>query len=139
MVLLDFEPVKRSVGNKVIPTQLVPNGNAALGLSMEETMTESLSREMVDNFDLDDPEFPNRFDEISSEMLSKCPVAHSPALGGYKVVFTDAEIRDVAQNWQLFSNRFGYEPNRASDDNARLYPLELDPPYQSRWRSTIGQ
>lgn len=102
-------------------------------------MTESQSREVVDNFDLDDPDFPNKFDEISAEMLSKCPVVHSPALGGYKVVFSDAEIREVAQNWQLFSNRFGYEPNRASDDNARLYPLEIDPPYQSRWRSKIGQ
>lgn len=90
------------------------------------------------NFDLDDPEFPEKFDEISSEVLAKCPVAHSPALGGYKVVFRDEDIREVARDWKTFSNKFGYEPSRNADDNARLYPLEIDPPYQSRWRSVLG-
>lgn len=90
------------------------------------------------NFDLDDPQFPAKFDEISGEVLEKCPVAHSPALGGYKVVFRDEDIRRIARDWKLWSNRFGYEPSRNADDNARLYPLEIDPPYQSRWRSVLG-
>lgn len=102
-------------------------------------MTDAPIEDFLENFDLDDPSFANRFDEIATAALPKCPVTHSSALGGYTVVLGDAEIREVAQNWQLFSNRFGYEPNRNGDDNARLYPLEIDPPYQSRWRSTIGQ
>jgi cytochrome P450 len=89
-------------------------------------------------FDLDSPEFQDRFEEVSQEILAKCPVAHSQALGGYKVVFRDADIRAVASDWQTFSNRFGFEPNRNGDDNARLYPLEIDPPYQARWRSALG-
>ena len=88
--------------------------------------------------DLDDPTFPGRFDEVANGLLTKCPVADSTALGGYKVVSRDEDIRFVARDWQTFSNRFGYEPNRAGDDNARLYPLEIDPPYQARWRSVLG-
>lgn len=95
-----------------------------------------LSHEM--DFDLDDPDFPNRFDEVASEFLEKCPVADTKALGGYKVVSRDEDIREIARDWQTFSNRFGYEPSRNQDDNARLYPLEIDPPYQSRWRSVLG-
>src|ERR1700734_538298 len=90
------------------------------------------------DIDLDDPAFPGRFDEIAHALLTKCPVADSTALGGYKVVSRDEDIRSVARDWQTFSNRFGYEPNRAGDDNARLYPLEIDPPYQARWRSVLG-
>jgi len=90
------------------------------------------------DFDLDAPDFPESFDEISEEVLEKCPVVHSAALGGYKVVFRDEDIRTVAKDWQTFSNRFGYEPNRNGDDNARLFPLEIDPPYQARWRSVLG-
>lgn len=89
-------------------------------------------------FDLDDPDFPAQFDEVSQEVLTKCPIVDSPALGGYKVVFRDKDIRTVAKDWQMFSNRFGYEPNRNGDDNARLFPLEIDPPYQARWRSVLG-
>lgn len=90
------------------------------------------------DIDLDDPTFPERFDDVAQELLTKCPVADSTALGGYKVISRDEDIRAIAKDWQLFSNRFGYEPNRAGDDNARLYPLEIDPPYQSRWRSVLG-
>jgi len=90
------------------------------------------------DIDLDDPTFPGRFDEVAQELLAKCPVADSTALGGYKVISRDEDIRAVAKEWQTFSNRFGYEPNRAGDDNARLYPLEIDPPYQARWRSVLG-
>jgi cytochrome P450 len=90
------------------------------------------------DFDLDAADFPDRFDEVSQEVLAKCPVAGSQALGGYKVVFRDEDIREIAKDWGTFSNRFGYEPSRNSDDNARLYPLEIDPPYQSKWRSVLG-
>lgn len=89
-------------------------------------------------FDLDDPEFPGRFAEVSAEVLERCPVAQSPAMGGYKVVFRDEDIRKIALDWQTWSNADGYEPSRSGDDNARLYPLEIDPPYQSRWRAALG-
>jgi cytochrome P450 len=90
------------------------------------------------DFDLDSPEFRDRFDEVSQEVLAKCPVAGSPMLGGYKVVFRDEDIRAVASDWETFSNRFGFEPTRSGDDDARLYPLEIDPPYQAQWRSALG-
>lgn len=96
------------------------------------------SKHQTIDIDLDDPTFPGKFDEVAQELLTKCPVADSSALGGYKVIARDEDIRAIAKDWQQYSNRFGYEPNRAGDDNARLYPLEIDPPYQSRWRSVLG-
>lgn len=90
-------------------------------------------------FDLDDPQFPNSFDEVAAEVLEHCPVAHSPAMGGYKVVFRDEDIRRIAADWKLWSNAFGFEPSRSSEGGAKLYPLEIDPPYQSSWRKVIGK
>jgi cytochrome P450 len=90
------------------------------------------------DFDLDAVDFPDNFAGVAQEVLATCPVANSRALGGYKVVFRDEDIRRIARDWEAFSNRYGYEPNRNQDENARLYPLEIDPPYQSRWRSVLG-
>jgi len=96
-------------------------------------------RDHFTDFDLDSREFSDNFDAVVDAVHAGCPVARSQAKGGYWVVTGFDEIRRVAQDWETFSNAEGYEPNRAGDDNARLYPLEIDPPYQTRWRAHLGE
>jgi cytochrome P450 len=95
-------------------------------------------RDHFTDFDLDSAEFSDNFDEVVSAVHQGCPVARSTANGGYWVVTGFEEIRQIAQDWETWSNAHGYEPNREGDDNARLYPLEIDPPYQTRWRAQLG-
>lgn len=90
------------------------------------------------DFDLDSTEFSDNFDAVVDAVHAGCPVARSEALGGYWVVSGFDEIRRIEQDWQTWTSTDGYEPNRLGDDNARLFPLELDPPYQTRWRSLLG-
>jgi len=90
------------------------------------------------DFDLDSREFSDNFDEVVDAVHAGCPVARSEAQGGYWVVSGFDEIRRIGQDWQTWTNTDGYEPNRLGNDNARLYPLEIDPPYQTRWRTLLG-
>lgn len=90
------------------------------------------------DFDLDSKEFCDNFETVVSALHAKCPVARSEANGGYWVVSRFEDIHRIAQDWETFTSTNGFEPNRSGDDNARLYPLELDPPYQTRWRQKLG-
>lgn len=90
------------------------------------------------DFDLDSTEFSENFDTVASAVHEKCPVARSQAQGGYWVVTGFDDIRRICQDWQTWTNTDGYEPSRSGTDDARLYPLEIDPPYQTRWRAHLG-
>lgn len=90
------------------------------------------------DFDLDSPEFSANFDEVASAVHQGCPVARSQAQGGYWVVGGFDDLRAIGQDWKTWTNTDGYEPSRSGTDDARLYPLEIDPPYQTRWRSHLG-
>ena len=65
-------------------------------------------------------------------------MAHSDAAGGYWVVSRYDDVRECAQDWQTFSNEGGFEPGRGGEGGAKLDPVELDPPYQTRWRNVLG-
>ncbi|MET0187737.1 MAG: cytochrome P450 [Pseudonocardia sediminis] len=91
------------------------------------------------DFDLDSTEFSQNFDEVVSAVHQGCPVARSEAQGGYWVVSGFDDVRAIGQDWQTWTNTNGYEPTRSGTDDARLYPLEIDPPYQTRWRSHLGE
>jgi cytochrome P450 len=106
---------------------------------MSATLGEVGGRNHFTDFDLDSKEFSDNFAEVVSAVHQGCPVARSEALGGYWVVSGFDDIRSIAQDWQTWTNTIGYEPNRVGDDNARLYPLEIDPPYQTRWRALLGE
>src|SRR5207302_7524165 len=89
--------------------------------------------------DLDSPEFAQRYEETLTELVTKCPVAHSSAAGGYWLVSRYEDVRACAQDWETFSSEGGFEPGRGGDEGgAKLYPVELDPPYQTRWRNALG-
>lgn len=91
------------------------------------------------NFHLDSQEFSENFEAVVDAVHAGCPVARSEELGGYWVVTGFDDIRAICADWQTWTNTQGYEPNRMGDDNARLYPLEIDPPYQTRWRAHLGE
>lgn len=94
-------------------------------------------RDHFTDFDLDAPDFADDYEEVLGKLVSGCPVAHSEVAGGYYVVSRYDDVRACAQDWETFSSEGGFEPGRA-DTGAKLYPVELDPPYQTRWRTALG-
>ena len=96
-------------------------------------------RDHFTDFDLDSPEFTEHYEEVLASIVAECPVAHSNVAGGYWVVSRYDDVRQCAQDWQTFSSEGGFEPGRGAEEGgARLYPVELDPPYQTRWRNVLG-
>lgn len=95
-------------------------------------------RDIEHNFDLDAPDFSENYDAVLAELVDKCPVAHSKVAGGYWVVSRYEDVKNCAQDWETFSSEGGFEPGRGGDGGAKLYPVELDPPYQTRWRQALG-
>ena len=95
------------------------------------------TRDHFTDFDLDSQEFTDDYENVLGSLVAQCPVAHSKVAGGYWVVSRYDDVRQCAQDWQTFSSEGGFEPGR-SGDSAKLYPVELDPPYQTRWRNTLG-
>jgi cytochrome P450 len=97
------------------------------------------TRDHFTDFDLDSTEFTENYEEVLGSLVSKCPVAHSNVAGGYYVVSRYDDVRACAQDWETFSSEGGFEPGRGGDEGgAKLYPVELDPPYQTRWRNALG-
>lgn len=95
-------------------------------------------RDHFNDFDLDSPEFTDEYEQVLGDLVEKCPVAHSKVAGGYWVVSRYDDVRACAQDWETFSSEAGgFEPGRAEAE-AKLYPVELDPPYQTRWRNVLG-
>lgn len=97
-------------------------------------------RDHFNDFDLDSPEFNEHYDEVLDTLLEQCPVAHSKAFGGYWFVSRAEDFRRCAQDHETFTTTLGFEPSRSNEEGGlKLYPLELDPPYQTRWRSALGE
>ena len=94
---------------------------------------------VFENFDLESPEFANNFDEWSAALHEGPGILRSERYGGYWVVTGFEDIRKMCLDWETWTNTQGYEPMRMGDDNAKLYPLEIDPPYQTRWRQSLGK
>lgn len=86
------------------------------------------------DYDLDllSPEFGQRFDEISSEIGGRCPVARTPA--GW-LVTTHEDVRFALKHWDLFSSAMGgVHPWRPEGWPAQL-PIEVDPPDHGKFRA----
>jgi cytochrome P450 len=97
-------------------------------------------RDHFNDFDLDSPEFNENYDEVLDTLLEKCPVAHSKAFGGYWFVSRAEDFRKCASDFETFTTTHGFEPSRSNEEGGlKLYPLELDPPYHTRWRSALGE
>ena len=106
---------------------------------MSEPALQTQFGHLLDNFDLEAQEFADNFDEVCEEIHQGHPILRSERYGGYWVVNGFDDVRKITLDWQTWTNTNGYEPLRMGDDNARLYPLEIDPPYQTRWRQGLGK
>lgn len=102
-----------------------------------EALIERFGRDIVRDFDLDDPRFNERFDETLDFMVRKCPVVHSRVGNGYYLVNTQDDVRRVAQDWRTFSSAKGYQPNRP-EGLPYLMPEESDPPVHTKWRHKLN-
>lgn len=102
-----------------------------------EALIERFGRDLINDFDLDDPGFNENFNETLNFLVRKCPVVHSQVGRGYYLINTQDEVRAAAQNWQTFSAAKGYMPNRP-DGIPFLMPEECDPPLHTRWRHKLN-
>ena len=102
-----------------------------------EEMIARFGRDLVNDFDLDDPGFNDNFDETIDYLVRKCPVVHSPVGRGYYLINTQDDVRRAAQDWQTFSSAKGYMPNRP-EGLPYLMPEESDPPIHTQWRKVLN-
>lgn len=102
-----------------------------------EALIKRFGRDLINDFDLDDPAFNEKFDETLNFMVRKCPVVHSQVGRGYYLINTQDDVRAAAQNWQTFSSAKGYMPNRP-ENVPYLMPEESDPPIHTRWRHKLN-
>jgi len=102
-----------------------------------DALIQRFGRDLINDFDLDDPNFNQNFDETLDFLVRKCPVVHSQVGRGYYLINTQDDVRAAAQNWQTFSSAKGYMPNRP-EGLPFLMPEESDPPMHTRWRRVLN-
>lgn len=92
------------------------------------------------DFDLDSAEYAEHYDEVLDALLDRCPVARSEAFDGYWVVARAEDFKRCAVDHRTFTSTKGFEPAHGNegDGGMKLYPLQIDPPYQTRWRQALG-
>ena len=90
------------------------------------------------NYQLDTPEIAEHWESIVEGLhASKCPVAHSTVGEGYYVLLRDADVRAAGRDWETFSSRDGFMPNRP-EGMPFWYPVECDPPFHDQLRSALN-
>ncbi len=89
------------------------------------------------NFDVDDPLFATRFEDVLSHLVAKCPVAHSSVGPGYRVFNRYRDVRRCAMDWRTFSSADGWMLNPPAG-NIAILPEDLDPPYHTEWRRVLN-
>jgi cytochrome P450 len=99
------------------------------------------------HFDRHTPEYRERFTEITTEMLDKCPVAWSDSYDGHWVAAGHHEVFELARSADYLSNdhdpfneRRGYKGISipAPDVPFRGGFLEMDPPEQRHYRQALN-
>jgi cytochrome P450 len=94
-------------------------------------------RDIFADFDIEDPEFNERFDEILDAFVAECPMARSDVGHGYWVVNRWSDVRRCGQDWKRFSNASGWQLNRP-EGAPGILPEESDPPYHNTWRRVLN-
>jgi len=98
---------------------------------------EKLGHDVFNDFDFNHPIFNERINDVLDEQLRLCPVARSNVGTGYWWITRNEDIRRVGQDWKTFSSAEGYQPNR-QEGMPWIYPVEMDPPYQTAWRRVLN-
>jgi cytochrome P450 len=94
-----------------------------------------------------DPQYREHFEEITGEMLSRCPVAWSDTYGGHWVAASHEAVFDLARSAEYLSNdhdvnnvRKGYKgitiPTSPPEFQGGF--LEMDPPEQRYYRQVLN-
>ena len=92
---------------------------------------------LQNDFDIDDPVFATRFEEVLDHLVAKCPVAHSAVGPGYHVFNRYRDVRRCAMDWRGFSSADGWMLN-PPEGNLQILPEDLDPPYHTEWRRVLN-
>ncbi len=94
-----------------------------------------------------DPAYRDQFEQITTEMLSKCPVAWSDTYGGHWVAAGHSEVFELARSAEYLSNdhdvkgeRRGYKGITIPTPDAEFQGgfLEMDPPEQRHYRQALN-
>ncbi|XVQ14959.1 cytochrome P450 [Spirillospora sp. CA-255316] len=95
-------------------------------------------RKQTNQFLLDntDPELRHHLVETLVEMQRKCPVAWSPAAGGFWALSKYDDVVQASQDWQTFSTAQGITIPPTGRSN-RAVPLEVDPPEHADFRRLL--
>ncbi len=103
---------------------------------MNHSTPDDLTR-LHDGFDIDDPVFTERFEEVLDHLVAKCPVAHSTVGPGYHAFNRYRDVRRAAQDWRTFSSADGWMLN-PPEGNIHILPEDVDPPYHTEWRRVLN-
>lgn len=89
------------------------------------------------NFNHHDPEIMQDPYALYTEVRTGgCPLAHSPALGGFYFPTTYEGVKRVFSDFRTFSSAEGAG---LPDQLVRLLPVDLDPPQHTRWRRVLNK
>ncbi len=98
-------------------------------------------------FDRHTPQYRERFEDITTEMLGKCPVAWSDTYGGHWVAAGHPEVFELARSAEYVSNdhdpyheRRGYQGISIPAPNTPFRGgfIEMDPPEQRHYRQALN-
>jgi cytochrome P450 len=95
------------------------------------------SRDMHEDFDIEDVSLAENFEEVLDDLVARCPVAHSTVGKGYHVINRHADVRRAGQDWRTFSSADGWLLN-PPDESIPILPEDLDPPYHDTWRRVLN-
>jgi cytochrome P450 len=90
-----------------------------------------------DAFDIDDPVFAERFEDVLEHLVAKCPVARSVRGPGYHAFNRYRDVRRCAQDWHTFSSADGWMMD-PPEGNIHILPEDSDPPYHTAWRRALN-
>jgi cytochrome P450 len=89
------------------------------------------------NFNHHDPEImQDPYALYTKVRTGGCPLAHSPALGGFYFPTTYEGVKRVFSDFRTFSSAEGAG---LPDQLVRLLPVDLDPPQHTRWRRVLNK
>jgi cytochrome P450 len=83
-----------------------------------------------------DPEVAQDPYAIFAAVRGKCPLGHSPALGGFYFPTTFDGVKRVFSDYRYFTSTGG---SGLPDQMVRLLPVDLDPPQHTRWRRVLNR
>lgn len=99
---------------------------------------EHVPAELVRPFDiLNDPDVVADPWTALDRVRDETPILWSPEYGGYWLVSGPAEVREIAQDGETFSNYPGGFPPVSSGSGRKLVPIELDGEEHRRWRRLL--